>query len=501
MSDQTIYVRHSAPDLDDGPGTPSLSYLEQAPPVEICRDVYDGTLRLRRRGRKYLPQFPKESDEAYAERLGRAVLFNAFRKTVRALTGMVFRKDPAFSDDVPEAIKPHLENIDLADRHVAIFAADGFQAKLIDGHGYILVDWSGPEGARNAAEEGEARPYWVWIDKLQVIRFRSTQRNGEIVLTSFAYIETDVVEDGEFKEKEIERVRQYDLVEGDRVQYRSWVRDVDSGGTWEPEEAGKLLGPRMTRIPVVADYGDRTGFMKSDPPLLDLAIENLEHYDVRSDRRQSLKTGSVPIFATIGVDGEDVQTFAVGPSIGLALPEGADAKYIEIQGTAFDATRQELQDIEQRMSALGLAVLVRKDRVQRTATESENDRIEQDSDLGAMARATGDALEEALQLHAMWMGLPEGGSVEVNRDFDARPMDAQMVSVLSKMVGEGALSLDTLWDILMQGEILPETFDPEIERDRLQNAGTGEMAAVVEALRRERSARGERESEPEEVAA
>ena len=40
----------------------------------IVRDVFAGTLRLRARGRDYLPQFPKEPDDDYDVRLQQAIL-------------------------------------------------------------------------------------------------------------------------------------------------------------------------------------------------------------------------------------------------------------------------------------------------------------------------------------------------------------------------------------------------------------------------------------------
>lgn len=488
MAEITAAVRHSALENDDSPGTTSPVVDAMAQGVEICRDVYGGTLALRAKP-GYLPQFPKEEDAAYARRLGQAVLFNAFRKTVKGLTGMVFRKDPVIGEDVPESIVEHLENVDLQGRHVAVFLRDAFRSKLIDGHGCILVDWHGAEGAQSALDEirAEARPYWVWIEKRQILRFRTANRNGAVVLTSFAYLEDDTQPKGAFGEVEIERVRQFDM-EGEKVLYRSWTRIKGEGGQWQPEVEEKYLGPRMTRIPVVPDYADRSGFLTSEPPLLDLALENLEHYQMRSERRQSLGIGSIPVFVTKGVKAQDIGTFTVGGAIGLALPASdMDAGYVETAGTAFDATRDELKDIEQRMAALGLSMLQQESRAAETAEAKRLDKSEQDSELSNAARSTQDAAEEALILHAMWMGLPEGvaGSITVNRDFDSLVMDAQTLNVIQSMVPH-KISVDTMWDMMVAGELLPDDFDREAERARLDESGAAELAAVAEALRAER---------------
>src|SRR5690606_8155183 len=116
-------------------------------------DVYGGTFTMRDAGKRYLPQHPKEEDDAYKDRLRRAKLFNAFRRTVKGLTGLVFRKDPQIGDDVPEPIVGHLDNIDLTGRDLATFAKALFKSKTKLGHAHILVDWHGPEGARRRQDE------------------------------------------------------------------------------------------------------------------------------------------------------------------------------------------------------------------------------------------------------------------------------------------------------------------------------------------------------------
>lgn len=487
---QRIHVSHGARDAEDSPGAPGLAWLAQEPSTTRYRTVYGGTDAMREAGELFLPRFPREDEEAYSNRLSQAVLFNATRKTARGLTGLVYRKPVTLGDDIPAAILPHLENIDLAGRHLDVFAQDVFEDKMA-GHAHIFVDWHGPEGARTQAEEeeGEARPYWIHIRKEQVLRFRAENGRGNTVLTSFAYLEGETVQDGEFREKEIDRVRQYDLVEdapgGPRVRFRSWIRDAGTDGKFEPEEEGRLLGNRMTEIPLVTDYGNRTGYMMSNPVLDDLVHENVRHYQIRSDRDRGIHAVLHEVFVTKGVDSGKIATFAMGASTGLALPEPTmDAFYVGATGNGLEAAAGELDAIERRMAALGLAVLVRQDRTQRTATESEREGVEQDSDLARMARNHGDALENALKFHAMWMGMGEdgGGSVEINKEFQRSAPTPQMVQAVSALVPD-KLSIDTLWEWLQEGSVLPRTFDPEVEHSRLAASGEAELMAILEMRR------------------
>lgn len=468
-----------AKDAKNQPNATGVAHEKQRDAVEICRDVFDGTLTLRAKKQKYLPQFPKESDGDYEARRKQAVLFNAFRRTVRGLSGMVFRKDPVLSDNTPENIQEDAKNIDLTGRELPVFLKDVFDAALTDGHSHIFVDLQRLPNASSLTLMDDknlgVRPYWVHILKMQVLRFRTINIGGRTVLSHFAYAETTTEPDGEFGEKEVQRVREYrlgTLSEDGKdarrvVLYVIWKLEKNDKGEdeWRIESSDHM---DIGRIPLTTVYAERDAFMVSTPPLLDLALENIGHYQVRSDRRNSLHIAGVPIPITIGL--RDDETMPVGSSFGISLPLGGDAKYLEPTGASLNEMREELRDIEQRMAALGLAMLQRDTRAAETAEARRIEKSETDSSLSTAARLLSAAATEALSFHAEWLDLDEGGELAVNRDFESQLLDPAMIRELRGMVADGQLSLDTMWDILEQGELLPDTFDAETERDRLSNA-------------------------------
>lgn len=465
-----VMVSHSEPIEDSGPGARSDVWWMQWTDAKLCRDVWGGTRRMREAEKEHLPQFAKEHDDLYAFRVETAVLFNAFRKTIRGLTGMVFRKDPTLSEEVSEKEAEQLKNCDMAGRTLAQFSRDLFRDKLKVGHSHIFVDWHGDAGGgRRKVDEKEARPYFTMIMKEQVIRFRTENHDGRIVLTSFAYLSLDTVPVDEFTDATIERIRQYDLQENKRVLCRSWTRTAYTEDEWDVEEEGFELGERMDEIPLVTDYAERVGFMISEPPLIDIAFENVRHWQARSDRDNNLHVAQRPIFVVKGLAADQIGTFVVGPAIGVALPDSEmDAFYRETTGAALSASRDELQDIEARMASQGLALLQRQSRAAETADARRLDKGAQDSELAEMAHGTGDALNEARRLMAKWEGRELEGSVEMNREFESQKMDSAMVAVLVKAVADRSLSLETMWEALQQGEVLPDSFDPEIERERIE---------------------------------
>lgn len=493
--------------IADNPGSVGIIQQEQRPAVVICRSVYGGTLVLRE-APGLLPQYEKEDDDVYADRLEQTVLFNAYKKTIGNLTGVVFRDDPEVEEKLLPAIVEHLVNIDLTGQSLQVVAREEFQEKLIDGHVNILVDWHGPEGSRSKRDDtkGMARPYWSLIPKSREVRSLPRNDSGKTVLMSFAY-ETEVVKrKGEFEQEETRRIRQYDLTTlggeiigpddplppeaGRRVWFRSWLERELNSNKWDVEEEGKPLGPRMNEIPLVTDYADRTGFMQSDPLFLDLALEDLKHWQIRSDRDQSLHTVSIPIFLVYGMKADELQEVTVGTSIGLAFPGGRTeqgAEYAEAQGHGLEHTRTELQDIEQRMAYLGASILQRSTRQAETEEKVRLDQKGQDSELANQARLTNTAIRDALRLHAKWMGKEPGGSVWLNTDYSTQILSPQMIEVFLKAVGEGAMSLDVFIDRLVAGKIYPEGFDKDMEKDRIAEGGDASLRVLAEAVRSSRA--------------
>lgn len=464
----------------DSPAYRSQANRDQELAVTIVRDVYGGTLVLRDKGETYLPRFPLESQAGYETRRRHSNLFNAFRRTVGGLTGMIFRKDVLPNDDVMDEVLTHLEDVDLAGRDLSSFARGLTTDALIDGHALIFVDRppaSKREVTRLQESRGGRRPYWIAIQKQDLLSYRGVTVGGRSVLTQIAFRQVVRVPDGRFGERDVEQVRVYDLPTDDdgrpvgAVRFSLWELGPDSSRYEElPDAGGEMM---IDEIPLVAVYADRDGDYVSCPPLLDLAIENIEHYQVRSDRKNALHIAGVPIpiFTGMGTtpldNGSEDGPLAVGSDHGLQLPAGADAKYLEPAGTALDASRQELQDIERRMAVLGLSMLMSETRQAETATSKRIDKSESDSQLSLIALGLETGLNEALRLHAKWMGQEAAGTVSVNRDFMDQLLDPQLLSALADMVGRGGLSLETLWEIMVQGDILPAGFDPEQERDRL----------------------------------
>lgn len=451
----------------DRPDYKSTLWHDQQDDVVLVRDVLAGTGHMRDKGETYLPRHKAEESSAYERRKKAAVLFNATRRTRDGLTGMIFRRDPIPSSDMPEEIAADLENIDLRGRSLPVFAQELAKNAIADGHALIHVDFpKTPDGGfRSRGEErASVRPYWRALQKQDLINVRWEIQAGRPTFTLAVLQEESREAQGRFGEVT-------------RTRYR--VLRPGSFEVWEHQERGDGSGVFMMvdegdvsldYIPLFAVYANRTGFLDSTPPLLDLAYENIGHYQVRSDHRYALSFAAVSVPFLAGVDPESIQW---GPDRYVATENGdAKGSMLESSGAGLEQSREELRDIEGRMAFLGLQMLAERGVPQgRTATAKLLDKAESDSALAATARSLEDGINEALQAHADFRGTSDVGSVQVNTDFQAMTMDAQSIAALSTMVEKGQLPLEDLWTILQEGEILPADFDPELARERIQTTG------------------------------
>ena len=476
----------------DTPAYQSPDFKAQVSDWQLVNDVFKGTSGVQQNrsgfplaGSTYLPREPKESNAAYQIRLKRSVFWNAFRRTVQGLTGMIFRKNPQLGEDVPEQIQTLTENIDLEGNHIDTFSKDVFRTSLVDGHSFILVDM--PEVAMGAeatlADEQEmgVRPYWCKVNKNQVVNWQSVTEAGKTELVQVSIREQVVEQDGQYRQKQVTQYRV--LRPGLFEIYRRAINGT-AENQWEIFKQGTTS---LDFIPLIPVYTNRTAFMVSDPPLLDFARENLRHYRLQSDLDHILHVANVPILTAIGRDKSmddpegKGQQFEIGPNSVLDLPVGGDLKYVEHAGTAIDKAQGEIDRSRANMAALGLLLLAQKPQARATATESVLDYEAESSELAGMARSLEDALELALDYTGQFLGLGEGngGTIKVNRDFVHTHLDAQTITTLTNMVAADQITLETLWKMLEEAEILPEDFDAEAEKKELDSKAQKESLYPV----------------------
>ena len=433
---------------------PNTAWVNMEPHWGLIETLLGGTYKIRKGHRKYLPQEPRELDEAYDNRLQRSVLSPYYVRLERMLAGMLTRK-PVRLDDVPDEIREQLFNVDLQGNDLQTWLFATARICIRYGHVGILVD------APKAGENG--RPYWATYDPRSILGWRTELTGGEQKLIQLRLMEKVLVPDGLYGEKQIEQVRvltpgAYEIHQKDQ---KGDFRVVDEGRT------------SLNEIPFSVAYSNRMGVLESIPPLADIAELNLQHYQVQSDLGNQLHISAVPMLAIFGFP-QSAEEISAGPGEAMALPEGSSAQYIEPAGNSYDAQFRRLEQIAGQINELGLAAVLGAKLVGETAEAKRIDRSQGDSTMMVVAQQMQDLIDNCLRFHAAFLGQSTPGSSLVNRDFMGMRLEPQEIQALLQLYTAGTITQETLLLQLEAGEVLGDDFDVEEEVDATQNGGMTE---------------------------
>lgn len=486
----------------DSPAFECAAYAAMKDDWLLCRDMMEGTSALRRRASTYLPREEAESAGDHAARVAKTELYPMFKRSITGLTGIVFRVDPQLAPDLDETFREeHWPNIDGRGTHGVVFGRHAFEDGLQVGHVGVLVDVPpGPKPIADGAivttrdeQNAGIRPYWIKISVEDLLSWRSAVIRGRTQLTQLVYRERTMQPLGEFMEYERTRFYVYKLMpdvandENNTVSFQVWEQTVDTIAlatgvpSNQPAHITRIGGTEIlvnaNAIPLSPCYtGQYLGMLQSRPPLVDLAHTNVAHAQVLSDHRHSLHKASVPIFVMWGRSANS-RGLPLGPNTGLDLPpktEGADADYVEHQGSALGATDRELTKIETRGGAQGLAMLQPDQRSAETAAANQLDREENTASLSSAARSLEDCYKQAIRFHCRYMKVEipkDSVIITVNKDFTSAVLDVAVISALSTAVTAGQLPVEVFWEVLRNGGIIPEDTTDEQMMELLLKLG------------------------------
>jgi hypothetical protein len=434
---------------------PNTAWVNMEPHWVLIETLMTGTYGIRKKHRTYLPQEPRELDEAYDNRLMRSVLAPFYARLERMLAGMLTRK-PVRLSDVSDVITEQLFDVDLQGNDLNVWTYETARKCIRYGHVGVLVD------APAAGQNG--RPYWVTYTPRDIVGWRYEMENGRQRLTQLRLVEKILVPDGLYGEKEVEQVRVLTpgAFEIHQKNQRGEFVVIDEGRT------------SLSEIPFAVAYSNRLGLLESRPPLADIAELNLKQYQVQSDLDNQLHISAVPMLAFYGFP-QATEEVSAGPGEAIAFPAEGRAEYIEPGGRSYEAQFRRLDQVAQQINELGLAAVLGQKLSAETAEAKKIDRSQGDSTMMVIAQQMQDLIDNCLVFHAEYMQERNAGSSFVNRDFLASRLEPQEIQALLQLYSAGSITQKTLLDQLAEGEVLGDEFDVEEELEATQNGGLIEM--------------------------
>jgi len=434
--------------VSESPFVRSLDVIAMMPDWSVMAAVTNGTNYLRDMSETYLPQEPREDDDAYQTRVDRSVLSPYTSRLIETAAGAILRKpihvegDPYWLDLI--------QNIDGLGSNINEYARRALVSSLTYGHSAILVDYPAAAGAMNLAEERAMgrRPYFVHVDAPQIWGWR--KEPGTNRLLQVRIHDYDVRPLNEFGEEQVEEMRviypgRYDLYTlGQEI-----VEFTSTGGY------------SLDEIPLVPIYSNRRGLLISQPPLLDIANLNITHYQRQADLIHALHIAAMPTLVLEGWD-DTTGSATMGVNYAIAMQPGNKAYYVQADATSFDAQMAELESLASQMSTLGVTKLFGQKFVAESAEAKRIDQAQSNSVLSIISQELESALNQAFAFAAQYVGL-EPPEITIDRDFDYYRLIGQDVAVLTQLNQAGKISDAMLLEVLRRGEVLPDNINIEDE--------------------------------------
>lgn len=422
--------------------TQSTAVGKAAVPWPMLSALMGGTAAMRKAGKLFLQPWPKEDEDAYKARLQTSVLHNVFLKTVRVMAAKPFVQDAVITPPIPAELAEIEEDCDRQNSSLNEFFADRFIECLAFGLTGVLVDYSG-NGGRTVEDDKKtgARPYFCAYPCQSILGWRVGD-DGK--LSQLRLLENITEHIGEFGEKEIQQVRVLQV--GTWAIYRKNDKDE-----WVLHGDGATS---LDCIPFVFFYGVKNGFGLGESPLLDLAYQNVEHWQSSSDQQSILHVARVPILFARGFGDSSI---IIGAGMATKSDdEHAELKWVEHSGAAIAAGSESIAALEQRMKESGAELLVKR-AGNTTATQVLSENEANRSTLENTIDEFESSAEQCVQLAAKWVGSSYVPEIEFFKDFAIGANDSDMATILEAKK-EGVIAPDRVKkEMIRRNMIAPDS--------------------------------------------
>lgn len=459
-----------------------------------CRDVISGARAVKDKGEDYLPKLSGQDSDEYEAYKTRALFFGAVKRTVKGMTGMVFRKEPVY-EGIPDNLLYLLQDITFTGVPMYGFAKDIFNEVMSMGRVGIWVDMP-KKGAP------EQRPYLIMYQPEQILNWRAMRINGKMTTTMIVLsenyeepYETDPFAVAEYTQY---RVLMLDQIpeEADtgmdipgkyryKVQVYREITEGDSkskGSYYLYEETFPLRnGQPLNEIPFVIVGPESCGLDIQPSPILDMVDVVLSHYRTSADLENGRHWCGIPQPYLAGFP--DKPEWQIGGSrIWSSSDPNAKASFLEFTGQGLGALEKAIEEKEEKLAVLGMRILETAKKASEKPEALKLRMLGDVSVLQAVARTVSQGLTLALGWALEWMSASsENLVVQLNQDYDEEGMTSQDLQALIAAWQGDAISYRTLYANLEKGEYTREGIDVEDELEEIQMEKEERAAMTAES--------------------
>lgn len=422
----------------------------------MIRDVVLGEIMIKNRTTHYLPRFEDQTDEEYRAYLQRAIFYNMTARTVNSLTGAVHVRDPII-ENLPDSID--LLNVTKDGQSFNAFAKKMTRELITMGRYGILID---------APEEG-GDPYFAPYIAEDILDWSFTTIRGrtkvkKVVLREYTSIENSV---GTNTIDDFVRVL---ILDEDGIYRQRIYPDGDPTSLSYMEITPLRNGEVLREIPFLfmSPYDFGTDIEK--PPILDIALLNISHYQAYAHLQSGRYFTATPVWAVFlhGSSNEDTE-YKVGGNAVWQFGDQDDARLIEYSGSGLKYMENALDMLEHQIVSLGgkLGASARGTAAESDTSVSAREKGEQ-TFVHSMLTIMGDGLTALLRELALWHGTPAPDlTVRLANDSLNMYMTDREIRAIKSLYETGMIPIESLYGIFKDANIIPPNMNMQEFKERL----------------------------------
>ena len=462
------YVRQAARQdfdlvLSDLPSWVHVEYRYWFPIWFDTRRALAGAREVKALGERYLPGLDGMDDAEYQAFLDKAVFYNFTARTVSALTGAIFRRQPLV-EGLSAGDDADLQDVGLDGEDFDVLASTSGEEINSIGRVGVLVD---------LAQEVTTtpRPYFSFYQAEHILHWERARdpATGRMRPVRFVLRENappPATTDSPTSPKVQAQYRELILVNGlyEQRLYRS--PDPDTPTELKAEHRTATIyplrrGAQLTFIPFHVFGSFRGGLPVEKPPMQDIVDLNFAHYRNYAYLAHGRFFAGFPQFYTEGGQGGPVSAMRLGSGEVWHVEPGGKAGIIELNGQGLIFLERALDIIEQQASSLGGRMMgIRTQAVSESDNQLKLSERNEQSMLLKSARSLDRGWTILLRWWAYWRGssIDEVKRIEVtfNKDFLFDAGGAREFRAIHSMYKDGLITIDIVYEYLKKNNVVPD---------------------------------------------
>ncbi len=457
--------------------TQCAMYMKQMERWRICRETIEGEDIVKEQGEKYLPMASGKDCEGRTKRYEAFKMRTPYSNFVGAAHGiqhaMIFRRTPTVRVDDAFLQSGLLEDVDGKGTSLYQFTSDSTWDLLKTGFGAWLLDV--PQGAEGMskleAEEKGIRPYMTYYPAESVINWAYDNFAGVRRLRLVVLKELGQRVKNEFEVATFERYRV--LLINDKGYYEQRIYTP----VYDQYDKNKIKDMNVQVLPVRINKNGKEEpinyiplvllpYEKPDkPPLFDLAMLNIHHYQLTADYVNGVHMTTVPTGYITGFtrrDDDKDDDITLGGDMFLT-EENSDAKFgvLSFSGEGLVHCEKAIDKIESQIAGLFMKNIAPDKKTSETAESAYVHRSGENAKLATLARNVSEKLSQIVRWYEEWNGYDGPVEIHLNYDYETMSLDPNIINSIANISGQGKFPLYCVFYILQQQELI----DPDMNYD------------------------------------